>query len=103
SLAPLSYPWFDGAAIVAGATNATFILNSVPAFESWSQFSCVVSNVNGAVASAMAALIVTNAPPVFSVTVPSSPDGLIQMTVIGPPGGVFSVAASSNLLNWQTN
>jgi glucuronoarabinoxylan endo-1,4-beta-xylanase len=59
---PLNYFWQQSGAYIAGATNATCFLTNVPASDSGSQFSCVVSNVYGAITSSVATLTVT--PPV---------------------------------------
>ena len=56
---PLNYFWLQNGAEIAGATNATCLLTNVPVSDSGSQFSCVVSNVYGAVTSLVATLTVT--------------------------------------------
>jgi O-glycosyl hydrolase len=56
---PLSYIWEQNGVAIDGATNATYTITNVPASDSGSQFTCVVSNIYGAVTSQVATLTIT--------------------------------------------
>ena len=84
--APLSYFWLCNAAIIPGATNATYATNNVQLTDSGKQFSCLVSNAVGTVTSPAATLIVLSPP---SIT--TSPTNL-TVAVGGTVG--FSVTAT---------
>ena len=101
SLAPLSYQWLAGTATVIGATNSSIFLANAALSNSGTQFTCVISNVNGVVTSLPAILTVTNTTSAFTLTAAILPNHQVQMTVTSPPGDVFRVLGSTNLLAWQ--
>jgi hypothetical protein len=56
---PLSYTWQLNGGDIAGATNATYALSNPPTSASGGQFTCVVSNVYGAITSQVVNLTVS--------------------------------------------
>jgi hypothetical protein len=56
--APLSYFWRDNGALIPGATAASFTTNQLLPADSGAQFSCVITNPEGAVTSQVATLTV---------------------------------------------
>ena len=58
--APLSYQWRRNGAPIAGATNASYVLNPTAVADSGAQFSVVVSNSVGSATSAAATLTVNS-------------------------------------------
>ena len=84
-----------------GATNSSIFLANAALSNSGTQFTCVISNVNGVVTSLPAILTVTNTTSAFTLTAAILPNHQVQMTVTSPPGDVFRVLGSTNLLAWQ--
>jgi hypothetical protein len=66
------------------------------------QFSCIVSNLYGAIISSAATLIVTNAELNYSLSATLLPNQNVRITMQNPPANTFHVLVSSNLLTWQT-
>jgi hypothetical protein len=64
-------------------------------------YDCVVSNVNGVLASSIATLTV-NAPTQPSVTGVAISGGQLALTITGDIGPDYAVQASTNLVDWQT-
>jgi glucuronoarabinoxylan endo-1,4-beta-xylanase len=90
--APLSYQWQQNGASLAGATNPACLLSNVAAGATGNQYSCVVSNVYGALRSAGATLTVTapacaEPPPGIMAWWPGESNGL---DIIGGNDGVLS-------------
>ena len=56
---PLFYSWSENGAPIAGATNSSYTTNNLPLSASGGEFSCLVSNIYGAVNSSNALLTVT--------------------------------------------
>jgi autotransporter-associated beta strand protein len=63
--APLSYQWFHGASLLAGATSSSFSIGAVAPTDA-GIYTVVVSNVSTFTASASATLTVDDPPPVIS-------------------------------------
>lgn len=60
SFMPLSYSWSQNGVAIPGATNSSYTISDAQLADSGSQFSCVVSNAYGSVASSNAVLTVTS-------------------------------------------
>ena len=96
--APLSYEWYRGGMVIAGATNSSYSTNDVQMADSGSRFACVITNAYGAVTSSVATLTV-GAPPVISAQ-PTN-----QMTLVGQ-SVAFGLTVSGTgpfSYQWQLN
>jgi uncharacterized protein YdaL len=91
--APLSYQWFFGTNLIAGATNATLSLAKVQTNNAGS-YAAVVSNPYGSVVTAAAALTI-NLPPVIT-TPPQS-----QVVAAGASATFTVVATGGGTLGYQ--
>jgi hypothetical protein len=95
--APLSYQWRRNGFPVAGATNASYVLNPTAVSDSGSTFDVIVSNGGGTITSASATLTVNAAAVPPSITTPPA-----STTVTAPAQATFSVvAAGSAPLSYQ--
>jgi hypothetical protein len=106
SLLPLFYQWIEGATPLPGATNATCLLTNVPASDSGSQFSCVISNANGVITSMVATLTVTTPPPVIQLGAPVVAGGCVQLffTLTGGSASTFELLQAAQVTGpWVTN
>lgn len=70
---PLTYRWQRGGVDIPGATSSTYSVGSASLVDSGATFRCIVTNVEGGATSTSATLtVVTNTPPVVSITSPTS-------------------------------
>jgi hypothetical protein len=97
---PLSYFWLRNNVIIPGATNSFYTTNNVQVSDSGTQFSCLVSNVNGTTLSSAAILtVLLGIPPAITVQ-PAS------VTVGAGSSATFSMTATSSVpftYFWQRN
>lgn len=97
---PPSYQWRKDGVNISGATAATLNLPHAHLADAGG-YDCVVSNVNGVLASSVATLTV-NAPTQPSVTAVALSGGQLALTIAGDIGPDYAVQASTNLVDWQT-
>lgn len=96
---PLAYQWRFNGAVIAAATNATYLRPLVTTNDAGS-YSVVVTNLGGSVVSDAAVLTVRPpAAPKFA-SVARLPDGRLQLGGNSDPGTV-TIASSANLVTWQ--
>jgi hypothetical protein len=95
-----NYQWRKDGVNISGATSAALNLPHAHLADAGG-YDCVVSNVNGVLASSIATLTV-NAPTQPSVTAVALDGGQLAMTVAGDIGPDYAVQASTNLVDWQT-
>ncbi|HLH09759.1 MAG TPA: immunoglobulin domain-containing protein [Terriglobales bacterium] len=94
--APLSYQWRKNDANISGATAATYTTPATVSSDNGAQFTVVVSNLAGSIASTAATLTV-NTPPLITVQ-PGSQSAVIGQTA------TFSVTANGTApLSYQWN
>ena len=97
---PLSYYWKKDGGFITGATNPTYIVDNVQLSDSGTQFSCLLSNVNGTTLSSNAILTVLPGQPPAITSQP------VSQTVSAGNNVSFSVAATSTVpisYLWQRN
>ena len=87
--APLSYQWQKGTTAITGATSASYTTAATTASDSGAQFSVVVKNSAGNIASNAATLTVNAAPVAPSITQQPS-----NQTVTAGQAATFSVTAA---------
>jgi hypothetical protein len=97
---PPTYQWRKDGVNLSGATAATLNLPHAHLADAGG-YDCVVSNVNGVLASSVATLTV-NAPTQPSVTAVAISGGQLALTIAGDIGPDYAVQASTNLVDWQT-
>jgi pectin methylesterase-like acyl-CoA thioesterase len=95
-----NYQWRKDGVNISGATVATLNLPHAHLADAGG-YDCVVSNVNGVLASSIATLTVI-APTQPSVTAFGFEGGQLAMTIAGDIGPDYAVQASTNLVDWQT-
>lgn len=95
-----NYQWyFNETTLLPGATNASLTLTNVQLTDA-GVYSVVVTNVIGAVTSALASLVVyTDATPVLSAPIVPA-DGSFQFSIAGVTGLNYVVQGSTNLADW---
>jgi hypothetical protein len=98
--APFGYQWCRNGTPLADATSSTLTLSQVQSANA-GNYSVIVSNAAGSVSSAMAALLVTNPPPMLAQDNPASltPQGF-SFGISVPVGATVIVEASSNCRDW---
>ncbi len=99
--APLSYQWRRNNAPMAGATSATYTLNSTALADNGAFFDVVVTNGVGNVTSSVAVLTVNQAPVAPSITTQPA-----NVTVTAPAQATFSVVAAGTAplsYQWRRN
>jgi hypothetical protein len=95
----LAYQWQFVGTNIDGATSSTYSLTSALTNQT-GQYDVVVTNNYGSATSVIATLTIeTRRAPQFQ-NVFVMPDGSRHMTVVGLPGGVYTVDESSNLVDW---
>ncbi len=92
--APLSYQWSGPAGLIAGATNATYIINSLAANDA-GNYSVLITNPYGSISSGAATLGVNNQNP------PNVINDLTNQTVAAGQSASFSITATGDALNYQ--
>jgi hypothetical protein len=99
SVAPLSYQWQFNGGDINGATDSSFSIAHVTAFDA-GNYTVSIANVAGEVTSSNAVLtVIPPAPPVFSdLTVLGNQ---IQLTIGAEPGIDVIVLRSEDLTNWD--
>jgi len=95
-----NYQWRKDGVNISGATSAALNLPHAHLADAGG-YDCVVSNVNGVLASSIATLTV-KALTQPSVTAVALDGGQLAMTVAGDIGPDYAVQASTNLVDWQT-
>src|SRR5207249_6352477 len=96
--APLSYQWLFNGTNLAGATAATFTRsNAQPATAGG--YKVVVTNVAGAITSAVANFSLVNRPLLLSS---DDTNGAFTFTLSGNAGFNYAIESSTNLSNWIT-
>ncbi len=99
--APLSYQWKKNGAVISGATLSSYTTPATSGSDNGAQFTAVVSNTAGSVASAAATLTVNAAPVAPSITTQPS-----SQSVTAGQTASFSVAATGTAplsYQWQKN
>jgi pectin methylesterase-like acyl-CoA thioesterase len=95
-----NYQWRKDGINISGATTSTLNLPHAHLADSGG-YDCVVSTVNGVLASSVATLTV-NAPTQPSVTAVALDGGQLALTIAGDIGPDYAIQASTNLIDWQT-
>jgi hypothetical protein len=95
-----NYQWRKDGVNISGATAATLNLPHAHLSDAGG-YDCVVSNVNGVLASSIATLTV-NAATQPSVTAVALNGGQLALTIAGDIGPDYAIQASTNLVDWQT-
>ena len=99
--APLAYQWNKNGATITGATSATYTTPATASSDSGAQFTVVVSNSAGTVASAAAMLTVNAAAAAPTITAQPA-----NQTVTAGQTGTFAVVATGTAplsYQWQKN
>jgi pectin methylesterase-like acyl-CoA thioesterase len=100
SILPATYQWRHGGTNVPGATSATLLVPHIQ-FADAGNYDCVVTNVNGVLASSIATLTV-NPTTVPAIATPSVIGGQLAFSVSGDTGPNYIIQAATNLFDWQT-
>jgi len=99
--APLTYQWQKNGTPVTGATSSIYTTPTTISSDNGAQFTVVVSNTAGSVASSVATLTVSAAPVAPSITTPPA-----SQTVTAGQAASFSVAATGTAplsYRWNRN
>jgi uncharacterized delta-60 repeat protein/uncharacterized repeat protein (TIGR02543 family) len=94
----LNYQWRKDGTNLSEATNATLTLANVQESDQ-GLYSVVVSNAFGSALSAEALLVVNQASSFYSVSL--QPDGRVRMQFVADLGPLYTVEASTNLVDWE--
>lgn len=98
---PLNYQWQFNGSDIADATSATLMLDNIQVAQA-GEYSVVVSNEAGSVASQVAKLTVVS-PPAGPATLRGFrklADGPVEFSVGGEAGRAYRIETSSDLVNW---
>jgi Immunoglobulin domain/Immunoglobulin I-set domain len=96
--APLTYQWYKGGSLIAGATSSTYTTPATVIGDSGSQFSVTVTNVAGTATSVAATLTVKNSTPAGSlVCSPSAPGYNASVFLIPTFSGGTAVIGSTGV------
>ena len=98
-MAPLSYQWQKGGAVISGATSASYTTPPTAGSDNGSQFKVVVTNAAGSATSNVATLTVSSTPVAPSITTQPA-----NQTVSAGQSATFTVAATGTTplsYQWQ--
>ncbi len=97
--APLAYQWRFNGTNIAGATSTTLLRSSVQASDA-GNYSVVVTNVAGSVASANALLTVLPLQPLKFELITLEPGQSLRLVLSGESGQSITIHTSTNLTDW---
>lgn len=98
---PLRYQWYLAGAMLAGQTNDTLVLLKAQQSEA-GDYTVVVSNPVGSIASGVATVAIRSATPVRLQNPAITGDGQFQFQIAGDAGAVLQVEYSVALASWKT-
>ncbi len=102
-LVPFSYQWYTNGVAIAGATNASLILNAVSAANASPDYYVVLTNIYGAVTSSVASLTVYTVP-AFTSELPQTYTNLFTLYPgVSPVFSVQTAGPQPITCQWFTN
>jgi GH25 family lysozyme M1 (1,4-beta-N-acetylmuramidase) len=93
------YQWRFNGTNIAGANASSYTRNNTQ-YGDAGDYSVVVTNVAGSVASSNALLSIITASPAQFQSVAWLQDGTVQLVIEGDPGATYYVESSTNLVDW---
>jgi len=94
------YQWRVNGTNIAGATGSAYTETNAQ-YTDAGNYSVMVTNIAGFVASSNALLSILTAAPAEFETVAFLPDASLQLRLTGDPGATYYVQASTNLVDWM--
>ncbi len=93
------YQWRFNGTNITSANGSSYTRNNVQ-YADAGNYSVMVTNVAGSLASSNALLSILTAAPAQLQTVSWQPDGSLQIRITGDPGATYYVQSSTNLVDW---
>jgi hypothetical protein len=93
------YQWRFNGANLAGANGSTYTRNNAQ-YTDAGNYSVMITNLAGSVASSNALLSILTAAPAQLETVSWQPGASLQLRISGEPGATYYVQSSANLVDW---
>jgi hypothetical protein len=94
------YQWRFNGTNLSGATGSTYTETNAQ-YADAGNYSVLVTNIAGSIASSNALLSILTAAPAEFETVAFLPNASLQLRLFGDPGATYYVQASTNLVDWM--